>query len=298
MKSLIIGGTGFVGRHLANKLPDAIIAGRSIEKIQKVFGREREARVWDPYRPPESSFLHGVDAVFNLAGESVFQGRWNAAKKDRIQTSRVHGTKRLLETIALAEKKPKILINSSAIGFYGSRGEEELTEQSVPGNDFLAKVCIEAEKTALSGEEHGLRVVLIRTGIVLGTKGGALSKMLLPFKYGLGGRLGSGRQYMSWIHIDDLVGIMVHALENTQLRGPVNAVAPKAVSNSEFTRALAKALHRPGLLPVPAIILKVVLGEFATVLLGSQRVVPEALEQAGFRFSYPELDAALANLLG
>lgn len=296
MKAMIIGATGFVGQHLAIKIPDAILVGRSVEKMNRLFGK-REAKEWDGSGKIEPSFFDGVDAVFHLAGESIFHGRWNTQKKERIRASRVENTRHLVDIISQAENKPKTLICSSAIGYYGSQGDEKLTEHSAPGNDFLAQVCMDWEKEALRAEDYGVRVVLIRTGVVLGADGGALAQMLTPFKLGVGGRLGSGRQYMSWIHIDDLIGTMLYARENTNLRGAVNAVAPNPVTNSEFTHTLAKALHRPAILPAPGFALKIILGEFANVLLGSQRVVPEALQKAGYNYTYPGLKEALKDLV-
>ncbi len=296
MKALITGASGFVGHHLAVAMPDAILVGRSREKIQKKFG-QREVREWDGSGNAGASFFEGVDTVFHLAGESVFHGRWNAEKKERIRASRVEGTRHLVESIALSAHRPTTLICSSAVGYYGSRGDELLTERSVSGDDFLARVCVDWEREALLAEEFGVRVVLIRTGVVLGADGGALAQMLPPFRVGLGGRLGSGRQYMAWIHIDDLIGAMLLARGTPGMRGPVNAVAPNPSSNSEFTRILAASLHRPALFPVPGFALKIVLGEFAEVLLGSQRAVPEVLQQIGYSFAFPELTAALRDLL-
>lgn len=296
MKALITGGTGFVGKHLAANLPEAIIAGRNIKKIQHLFGN-REARHWDGSPNTDPSLLEEVGTLFHLAGESIFQGRWNAAQKVRIRASRIEGTRHLVDTIAKAKTRPKTLICSSAIGYYGTRGDEILDEQSRSGDDFLAQVCRDWEKEALRAEEYGVRVVLIRTGVVLGGDGGALAQMLPPFKLGLGGRLGCGRQYMSWIHIHDLTGIMLHAMKYATLRGPINAVAPTPVTNSEFTQALARALHRPALLPVPGFVLKAALGEVATVLLSSQRVVSKSLQQTAFSFSFPEIEAALKDLV-
>jgi len=233
----------------------------------------------------------------NLAGESIFKGRWNAAKKGHIRASRIEGTRHLVDAIAAAEQKPHTLISSSAVGIYGDKGDEKLTESSGTGNDFLAGVCLDWEQEALRAREYGLRVVLIRTGVVLGNNGGALAKMLLPFKLGMGGRVGSGKQYMSWIHIDDLIGIMVRAMNDERLQGPVNCTAPQPVTNNAFTRALATAVHRPAVLHVPEFLLKIILGEFATVLLASQRVLPESLQNIGFRFTYPDIDSALTDLI-
>jgi hypothetical protein len=297
MTALITGGTGFIGRQLARRLSNPIIAGRSKEKIRAVFGGDTEAREWDQEKGIEPSFLKGVDTVFHLAGESVFDGRWDDAKKRQIRNSRVESTRKLVEAIGKAEQKPKTLICGSAVGIYGPRGEEKLSEQSAPGNDFLARVCIDWEKEALKAEEYGVRVVNIRTGVVLGNEGGAFAKMLLPFKLGLGGRLGSGKQFMPWIHIDDHVGIMLHAMENMEVRGPVNAVAPEPVRNIDFTKTLAAALHRPAFLPVPEFALKIVLGEFATVLLGSQRVTPSVAQQSNYTFTFQEIGEALRDLI-
>lgn len=296
MKVLITGGTGFVGKHLAVRLPESIIAGRNVQKIKHLFGN-REARQWDGSGNADPSFLEGVGTIFHLAGESIFQGRWNEAKKKRIRASRIEGTRFLVDTIAKAKHRPATLVCSSAIGYYGERGAETITEGATAGDDFLAQVCMDWEKEALRAEEYGVRVVLIRTGVVLGVDGGALAQMLLPFKLGLGGRLGNGRQYMSWIHIHDLTSMMLHAMNNTTLRGPVNAVTPNPVTNSDFTQALAKALHRPALLPVPGFILRLALGEFATVLLRSQRVVSKSLQESGFTFAFPEIEAALNDLV-
>lgn len=297
MTTLITGATGFVGQHLAQKIPQAILAGRSVEKINKRFGDKREALEWDGSRTTNATLLEGIDTVYHLAGESIFHGRWNAAKKECIRASRVENTRNLVEIIAETANRPKNLICSSAVGYYGSRGDEKLTEQSTPGLDFLAQVCINWEKEALRAEEYGVRVVMIRTGVVLGANGGALAQMLLPFKMGAGGRLGSGRQFMSWIHIDDLISIMLYIKENPSLRGPINAVAPNPVRNNDFTQALASALHRPAILPAPGFALKLLLGEFANVLLGSQRALPEVLQQAGYEYAHSEIKTALQSLV-
>ena len=297
MKTLITGATGFVGHQLAQKIPEAIVAGRSIEKLNKRFGSKREAREWDGSETAGTNLLEGIDTVYHLAGESIFHGRWSAAKKERIRASRVENTRNLVEMISKITNGPKTLICSSAVGYYGSRGDEKLTEQSTSGSDFLAQVCTDWEKEALKAEEYGVRVVLIRTGVVLGADGGALAQMLLPFKMGVGGRLGSGRQFMPWIHINDLINIMLYAKENVSFRGAINAVAPDPIRNSDFTRALAKALHRPAILPAPGFALKLLLGEFATVLLGSQCAIPEVLQQAGYEYAYPEIKTALESLV-
>lgn len=296
MTTIITGATGFVGSHLANRLPDAILAGRNPEKIQKRFG-SREAREWRGTESSNGGLLQRVDTIFHLAGESIFHGRWNAEKKKRIRDSRIQGTRQLVDCIVECEQKPKTLICSSAVGYYGSQSDAILTEKTLAGKDFLAQVCVDWESEALRAEDFGVRVVLIRSGVVLANNGGALAQMLLPFRLGLGGRLGKGDQFMSWIHINDLLSIMIHAGENTTLRGAINGVAPNPVTNSAFTRTLAGVLHRPAILPAPDFVLKLVLGEFANVLLGSQRAVPQVLQQAGFDFAFPSLKDALSDLL-
>jgi len=239
--------------------------------------------------------IGACDAVVHLAGEPVAQ-RWSARAKQEIRDSRVEGTRRLVAGIAALPQKPRVLVSSSAIGYYGSRGDETLTEESGPGSDFLAAVCAAWEKEAQAAEELGIRVVRLRTGIVLDARGGALAKMLTPFRFGLGGRLGSGRQWMSWIHSDDLVGIIVHALENP-LSGAVNGVAPNPVRNSVFTQALARALHRPALFPVPQFGLRLMLGEMSEAVLASQRVLPKVAESEGYCFRYPDLPEALRETI-
>ncbi len=296
MQTLITGGTGFIGQHLAGYLNKPIIVGRSLDKIRDLMPGH-EAHQWDPNRSLEPSLLDGVEGVFHLAGESIFKGRWNRARKERIRKSRTQSTRHLVDAIGQAAVRPQVLVCSSAVGIYGDRGAEPLTEASRPGDDFLARVCRDWEKEAMRAQEFGVRVVLIRTAVVLGRNGGALAQMLPPFKLGLGGRLGNGNQYMPWIHIDDLCRIMLKAMEDEHLAGPVNAVAPNPVTNRVFTRALARALHRPALFPMPAFLLKIVFGEFATVLLSSQRVQPEVLEKRGFSFHYPDIDSALSNLI-
>ncbi len=296
MRSLVIGGTGFVGRYLVARLDNPVVAGRSRARIRQQYS-SLEARLWHPDRELEPDFFAGVDTVFHLAGESVFHGRWTAAKKERIRSSRVDGTRRLVDAIAAAGKRPSTLICASAIGYYGSRGNELLTESSAAGDDFLARVCMSWEREAMRAEEFGVRVACIRTGVVLGRDGGALGQMLLPFRLGLGGRLGSGNQWMSWIHIEDLVGIMLHAAGHSHIHGAVNGVAPEPVTNRDFTQALATAVHRPAVLPVPACILRLAIGEFAAVLLASQRVAPEKICKVGYTFSFSRLAPTLGDLL-
>lgn len=296
MKALVTGSTGFVGTHLIHRLEHPVAAGRSLEKIRRRLGN-LEARVWNPDQPVEPTLFAEVDTVFHLAGESIFQGRWNPARKEAIRKSRVETTRRLVDGMAACANPPKTLVCASAIGFYGDRGGEKLDETAAAGHDFLASVCEAWENEAMRATSLGIRVVCVRTGVVLGRDGGALSQMLPPFRMGLGGRLGNGGQYMSWIHVDDLVGIMLHAATHDHIRGPVNGTAPEPVTNAEFTTTLARTLHRPALFPIPACILKLAIGEFATILLASQRVVPEKIVQAGYRFTFPTLSEGLRDLL-
>jgi uncharacterized protein (TIGR01777 family) len=239
-----------------------------------------------------------VEAVFHLAGEPVAQGRWTAAKKQRIRESRVLGTRNLVATIGNMLPRPRVLICASATGYYGDRGDELLEETSGSGQGFLAEVCRAWEAEALEAEKHGVRVVLARLGVVLAPRGGALERMLLPFRLGLGGKLGNGQQWMSWIHVDDAVGLLLHAAERKDLRGPLNVVSPTPVTNQDFTRRLAGALGRPALLAVPRLALNLALGEVSDVLLESQRVVPRVAQRAGYAFSYPDLESALAACTG
>jgi uncharacterized protein (TIGR01777 family) len=234
--------------------------------------------------------------VVHLAGEPLAQ-RWTAEAKRTIRESRVEGTRALVGSLARLSPRPAMLVSASAVGIYGSRGDQLLTEDSAPGSGFLADVCAEWERTAGVANALGIRVVIVRTGVVLG-HGGALARMLPVFKLGLGGRLGSGRQWMSWIHIDDLTALIEFVLSGARLRGPVNATAPNPVTNAEFTRTLASALHRPAFAVVPAFALKMLFGEMASVLLDSQRVLPKAAQAAGFQFRYPDLGPALAGLVG
>ncbi len=249
---------------------------------------------WDPAKgEPPADALKGADAVIHLAGEPVAQ-RWSADVKRRIRESRVAGTENLVRAMAKLPEAPRILICASAMGYYGSRGDEILTESSPPGSDFLAEVCVAWEKAAQAAEPLGVRVVRVRTGIVLDARGGALAKMMPPFKMGVGGKVGSGRQWMSWVHAEDLVGMFRFALNNP-VSGPMNGVSPNPVTNADFTRALAKVLKRPAIFPVPALALKLLFGEMAEMLLGSQRVSPKTAESAGFRFKFTDVGAALAD---
>jgi len=252
---------------------------------------------WDPARPIEPDTVSGFDAVIHLAGESIF-GRWAADKKLKIRDSRAIGTSNLTRALAQAEEKPKVFVCSSAIGYYGDRGDELLTEESAPGTGFLAEVCGAWEEATMPAMQAGIRTVNLRTGIVLSPKGGALGAMLMPFKLGMGGRTGSGRQWMSWIDVQDIVGAIHHILKNDLLQGAVNMVAPKPVTNADFARTLASVLSRPAVFPLPTFAVKAVFGEMGEeLLLASQKVEALKLISTGYPFRYRELRESLANLL-
>lgn len=297
MKALITGATGFVGRRLVARLPDCVVLARDVARAKAILG-DVNAYPWDAsHCPPPPEALRGVETIFHLAGEPLAEGRWTSAKKQRIRDSRVFPTRNLIEAVMRAGFRPRTLVSASAIGYYGSRGDESLDEQSAPGHDFLAEVCQHWEDEANRGRDAGLRVVTVRTGVVLGRGGGALQRMLTPFKLGVGGVLGDGRQWMSWIHMDDLVNLLLFLAENPTIEGPVNGVSPTPVTNREFTKTLAAALHRPALFPVPKLAVRVAFGEVADVLFASQRVLPRAAQSHGFEYRFPTLVGALEEIL-
>ena len=291
MRIAATGATGFIGGRLVERLR---AEGHEI----RVLSRKPGPYQWDPLggAPPRAA-LEGVDAVVHLAGEPVAQ-RWTTLAKRLIRESRVLGTRHLVQALSSLSKPPAVLVAASAVGYYGSRGEEVLTEDAPPGAGFLPETCVEWEQASESAAGLGIRVVRLRIGVVLGRDGGALQQMLTPFRLGVGGPLAGGRQWMSWIHLEDLIGLIRFALERDSLAGPVNATAPNPVRNAEFTRALAGVLHRPAFVPVPALALKILYGEMAEVVLASQRAVPQAAERAGFDFHFQEAAGALQSIIG
>lgn len=296
MKILVTGSTGLVGSALIPKLKSE---GHQIVRLVRSEPKDASEVLWNPEQGTiNAAELEGLNAVVHLAGENLAEGRWTEEKKTRIRESRIKGTKLLSETLAQLSAKPEVLVSASAVGFYGSRGDEVLTEQSASGSDFLAEVCREWELATQAAAQAGIRVVNLRFGVIFSKAGGALKKMLMPFRLGVGGKLGSGRQYLSWIAIDDAVGAIAHALTNDSLRGPVNVVAPQAVTNYEFTKTLGRVLSRPTLFPVPAFAARLAFGEMADeTLLSSQRVEPTRLKESAYIFKYPELEGALRHIL-
>jgi uncharacterized protein (TIGR01777 family) len=296
MKILIGGSHGLVGTALIKSLE---AEGHEIFRLVRRAPNSKTEVEWSPDRYSIAlARIEGFEAVVNLAGESIAEGRWTDDKKRRIRESRVKGTKLLGDALANLTKPPQTFICASAIGYYGNRGDELLTEASAPGDDFLADVCVEWEKATALATEKGIRVVNARFGVILDGNGGALKKMLPPFRLGVGGKVGSGKQWMSWIALDDVIGGLKLALTNDSLRGPVNFVAPNPVTNAEFTKTLGSVLSRPTLLPIPAFGVRLAFGEMGeALLLGGQRVAPEGLKAAGYEFKYASLDPALGHLL-
>ncbi len=300
MRTLITGATGFIGRHLLPHLKRPVVLSRHGSKGRGALNPyDLTAYDWAPDSgPPPLQAFDNVDVVIHLAGESVATGRWTKAKKSRIYTSRVTGTSHLVKAILSLHRPPRLLISASAVGYYGSRGDELLRESSEPGRDFLADLCVAWESAARTAEHAGVRVVVPRIGMVLGPDGGAMAHMLGPFRLGLGGKLGNGAQWMPWIHLDDLVQLLLFLIEHEAIRGPVNATAPNPVTNAQFTAELGSRLHRPTWFSMPAPVLRLVLGEFADIVLASQRVVPEIASRAGFTFQYPDLPTAFQQAFG
>lgn len=303
MKILVTGSSGLIGQALVCAL---LGAGHTVARLLRPESAARTSGVgpqditarWNPATGELEPSAAGADAVIHLAGESIAAGRWSARRKAALHASRVPATRNLVNAVSLLKPRPKVFLCASAVGYYGSRGNEELTETSTPGADFLAGLCQVWEAEATRAEAFGMRAAQLRFGVILARQGGALAHMLLPFRMGLGGRLGSGRQWMSWLTLAEAVSIIQFVLENADARGPLNAVSPAPVRNVEFTAALARELHRPAIFPVPALALRLALGEMASpLLLASQRVLPRRLTVLGYRFLHPDLTAALDAVL-
>lgn len=293
MKIAVTGATGFIGRHLMPKLG---AVGHQLRTLGRRPMEQLPFFEWDSSGEPAADALEGCRAVIHLAGENVAQ-RWTNAAKRRMRDSRVEGAKHLVSSLSKTVNRPSVFLSASAVGIYGSRRDELLTEASQRGTGFLADLTDEWESAARAAEPLGIRVVNLRFGLVLGRAGGALPKMTMPFRLGVGGKLGAGKQWMPWIHIEDAANLIVFALRNEALRGPVNVTAPNPVTNADFTRSLAAALHRPAFMTVPVSALELALGEMAEAVLASTRVIPAAAQSAGFHFTYPELESALRDLL-
>ena len=297
MKILVSGSSGLVGAALTETLRRD---GHDVARLVRPGAEMRAGDVrWDPVTGElDLAAAEGADAAVNLAGASIAGGRWNEARKRVLRSSRIDATRHLVATLAKLKRPPRTLVSASAIGYYGNRGEEVLTEESAPGSDFLALLARDWESEAMRAEQTQIRTVLLRFGVILAAHGGALKKMLTPFKLGVGGKIGTGQQWMSWLTLAEAVGLVRHALETTGLRGAVNAVSPAPARNSEFTRALGQAVRRPAIFPMPAFAARLAFGEMAdALLLSSQRVVPRRLDSAGYRFLAPELTGALREVL-
>jgi uncharacterized protein (TIGR01777 family) len=300
MKIIVTGASGLVGSSL---VPSLLGRGHEVTQLVRRKSKEAPGGVREVEWRPDSggidaAALEGHDAAVHLAGENISAGRWTEERKRRIRESRVKGTRLLAETLARLNARPRAFVSASAIGYYGDRGDEVLTERSAAGEGFLPDVCREWEEATQAAGAAGIRTALMRFGLILSGEGGALAKMLLPFKLGVGGRVGSGRQFYSWIALDDVIDIIHFTLANESLGGAINVAAPEPVTNAEFTRALGRALSRPTFFPAPAFGLRLAFGEMAdALLLASERVVPERLQEAGYEFKYPTLDGALRHVL-
>jgi uncharacterized protein (TIGR01777 family) len=299
MRILISGSSGLIGTAIAAALARD---GCTIQRLIRT-GNKNEPRpgdvCWDPATGElDAAAAEGADAVINLAGASIGEGRWTAARKELLRASRIISTRHLVRALGKLQKRPRAFVSASAVGYFGNRGDEELTEESAAGNDFLATLCKDWEAEVASAEDFGARTVCTRFGIVLARDGGALPRMATPFKFGVGGRLGSGKQWMSWSTLGEVANIVKFVLENESLTGAVNAVSPQPMRNSEFTKILASVLHRPAIFPAPGFALKLALGEMAKgLLLSGQRVLPAHLTAAGYQFQATDLRAALSEVL-
>lgn len=298
MKVLVTGATGFIGKRVVKQLLNAgdevVVLTRNVAKGAIRLGSQCEYYQWhDQHSVPPLEAFKGVNGVINLMGEGIADKRWDEEQKKRIYDSRIISTRNLVEGMKASKSSPKILVSASAVGIYGNRKDEDITESSPVADDFLAQVCKDWEAEAFKASEAGIRVTVIRTGVVLGRGGGALKKMLPIFKLGVGGPVGNGEQFMSWIHVDDMAAMYIEALKNKSIEGVFNGTAPYPAKNKDFTKALGKALHRPTFLPAPTFALKIVFGEMSQVLLDGQRVLPTKFKEKHFRYKYPTLEMAL-----
>ncbi len=304
MRIFITGGTGLIGTTLIRKLHERkdqpVVLSRRAAQARALLGAQAEVIEGDPMQAGSwLDALQQCDAVINLAGENIFARRWNDAFKEQLRASRLQSTSNVVAALArnprTASGAPKVLVSASAIGYYGAHGDEELTEESPPARDFMGTLCVDWEQAALQAQAHGVRVALVRIGVVLDKRGGALAQLLTPFKLGVGGPAGSGKQWMSWIHHADLVGLLLFALDNPEVRGPLNGTAPMPMTNRDFSSALGRVLHRPAFMPVPGFALKLRFGEVADVVLNGQRVLPRKALALGYKFQYPDVESALQD---
>ncbi len=301
MKTLITGATGFIGKHVIQALKKR---GHEISILTRdPVGANKKINIpchifkWEPEKNliPEQAF-HNMDAIVHLAGENIAGGRWTKSKKNKIERSRVLATNNLIKHVKALKTKPNVIVSASAIGFYGDNGENLIDETSPPSEGFLSQVCQSWEKEILQIAQKEIRTVSLRIGVVLGHGGGAMKQILLPFRFALGGRLGKGNQWMSWIHVEDLAEMFAYGIENTNLNGVYNAVSPSPVTNLEFTKTLSQVINQPAELPVPAFALKIIFGEMSEILLNSQRVSNEKISKAGFKYKFKELKCALEDI--
>lgn len=299
MKALIFGGSGFIGKKLVKQLIQkdhkVVIVTRNKSKIRQFENKNISIVDWD-YSSPISFSDKDFDVIINLAGKSIGSKRWSKKVKNEIIESRVNSTKKIVEAINNSILKTKTFINASAAGYYGNRKDEPLNETGKPGNDFLAGVCINWEKEAYKVRNNSTRIVTLRTGVVIGEEG-AMKKMVLPFRFLVGGPLGSGKQYLSWIHINDLIKLILFIINNNQINGPVNATAPNPVTMNEFSKTLAKVLKKPSWIRVPEYILRITLGQMSEIITHGQNAIPEKVSNAGFKFQFPTIKTALKDLL-
>lgn len=300
MKIIVAGATGFIGNPLVKRLLSeghrVIVLSRRVDAFKNLPSEHLRVELWDGQNMgPWVDQMTDTDAVINLAGEGIADGRWSQERKWRIRASRLDATKVLVTAIARSMKRPSVLINASAIGYYGATGDADVTEASSRGKGFLADVCAEWENQALEAQTLGVRVVLPRLGVVLEKDGGALKKLIPPFQFYVGGPLGSGKQWFPWIHRADVVASILHTLQDTRLSGPVNVAAPQPLTMNEFCRSLGHAMNRPCWAPVPSIVLKLLLGEMSDMLLTGQRILPQRLRESGYHFLYPQVSQALEN---